>query len=235
MLDESRLKKKAYGGMNINLSLGNRTLFVDNALKIFLPIVFVLFQVSSFAQKPSIGIIGGGALTDGFQNQNVPASSLSGTGIGTSSATVHFYSPSKDYVVGAMLELRLPFRLSIEADALYRQLNISSVATADQHPSFLHVVTWEFPVLAKYRFTPSRIAPFAEMGPSFRAAGNLNDTSPSGHGLTVGSGVEVRVFKFKLAPALRYTRWAQDARPATGPPVPRTNPNQLELLVGFSY
>lgn len=51
------------------------------------------------------------------------------------------------------------------------------------------VVTWEFPVLAKYRFSEGRFRPFIEAGPEFRTTGNLN-FSPSRYGGTAGFGIE---------------------------------------------
>ena len=41
------------------------------------------------------------------------------------------------------------------------------------------VVTWELPILAKYRFSSPLVKPFIGAGPKFRSAGSLNDTSPS--------------------------------------------------------
>jgi hypothetical protein len=91
------------------------------------------------------------------------------------------------------------------------------------------VVTWEFPVLAKYRFSLAIMSPFIEAGPSFRASGNLNGTSPSKGGLTVGVGVEKQVWRMRITPQVRYTRWTRDTG---GDPV--TKPDQIEFLVGFS-
>ena len=36
------------------------------------------------------------------------------------------FSASKNYVVGPMVELNLPFGLAVEADALYRPLNVTT-------------------------------------------------------------------------------------------------------------
>src|SRR5258708_39202810 len=43
-------------------------------------------------------------------------------------AGLRFCSTSKDYIVGPMMELGLPFHLSVEIDGLYRPLNFTSAA-----------------------------------------------------------------------------------------------------------
>ena len=48
------------------------------------------------------------------------------------------------------------------------------------------VVSWDFPVLAKYHLAKLGRAPFVEAGPSFRVAGNLNGYNPSHFGVTAG-------------------------------------------------
>jgi len=100
----------------------------------------------------------------------------------------------------------------------------------------LHVLTWEVPVLAKYwvslpRFSHPMVKPFIEAGPSFRTAYNLNGALPSSHGFAAGAGAEVHAWKLRIAPQVRYVRWAQDDSRV----VPRTVPDQAQLLVGISF
>ena len=102
------------------------------------------------------------------------------------------------------------------------------------------VLTWQFPVLAKYGWGRSRWTPFAEGGPSFRLAGNLNGYNPSHYGITLGSGMETRTHGIRLAPALRYTRWAQDAsryRTPSGVQLDysRTNARAVELVFSVLF
>jgi hypothetical protein len=114
--------------------------------------------------------------------------------------------------------------MSVEFDALYcpRVLSEGQRAT---------VLTWEFPFLAKYRFSTPRLNPFLELGPSFRAAGNTNGTNPSRYGITAGAGIETKVHRLRVAPAIRYTYWTADP---PGPMSPAsTIRNQVALLVGF--
>jgi hypothetical protein len=183
------------------------------------------------AQRISAGLIGGGAATDDFPDQTLPS-------IGPS-PNFNFFSPSKSYAVGALVELRLPLHLSVEADGMYHPLAYAeSQSYTDPsgkgdltHPS-VGVVTWEFPVLAKYRFSFPAVKPFVEAGPSFRTSGNLNATAPSNHGITAGAGVEAHLLRLKIAPQIRYTRWAADH---PSPPWAITNPNQVEILVSMSF
>lgn len=113
-----------------------------------------------------------------------------------------------------MAEVRLPLHLSIEVDGLYHELEFTRAGIEPDGSlnsvSPAPVVTWEFPVLTKYRFTFPLITPFVEAGPAFRTSGNLNGASPSNHGFVAGVGAEAHVWKFRVAPQFRYLRWARD-------------------------
>jgi hypothetical protein len=75
------------------------------------------------------------------------------------------------------------------------------------------------------------VKPFVEAGPSFRSSGNLNGTLPSKEGVAAGVGVEAHVWKLRIAPQVRYLRWARDGVTVLSPP---TVPDQVEFLVGIS-
>jgi hypothetical protein len=127
------------------------------------------------------------------------------------------------YLAGASGQLELRQGLALEVDAVYKPL----------HNSFFTVLTWDFPVLAKYHLAKLGRAPFVEAGPSFRAAGNLNGYNPSHFGVTAGGGAEIRKGRAFLSTALRYTRWAKD-----GPSLysySRTNVNAVELIFGVGF
>ena len=192
---------------------------------------------STFGQSSgrqfSFGVIGGAALTDAFGYER--SGSITGTGGGTEQIGLRSYSTRKDYIIGPMVEIGLPWRsLSVEIDALYRPMSLTMAAVLPNGTlnsvSPATVVTWEFPALAKYRFTSGKLEPFIEAGPSFRVAGNLNDAAPSVYGGTAGLGVEAQVGKLRISPVVRYTHWAADA--AFGA---QTKRNQVELLVGVSF
>jgi hypothetical protein len=209
---------------------------------ILVPTALVLSIRPGRAQQFSLGILGGGSVTSGFPNQTVASTmpwlqyGLPLTVFSTSS------SDAGDYLVGAMVEARLPKHLSIEADGIYRPLNFRSVTSSippgpGSAPSNT-VLTWEFPVLLKGRFVRIPVLPnagaFAEVGPSFRLASNRNDTRPSNRGATGGLGVETIFGPLSVSPTLRYTRWATDPA-ASIPYVPRTTPNQVETLIGLRW
>src|SRR5207248_5931387 len=82
-----------------------------------------------------------------------------------------------------------------------------------------------------------KTSPFVEMGPTFRPAENnqLN-------GLTAGTGVELRVKSFTLAPRVRYTHWFdKNYGHILGGDYPdpvvrliRPRPNEIALIMGIS-
>lgn len=179
------------------------------------------------AQRVSIGVVGGAAVTDAFPEQTYAyaVGSPFVTGIKT-------YSPFKDYVVGARVQVRINDRWSLLADGLYREmqgtwagvLNDGTLNSVSPSP----VVTWEIPVLARYNLGGRRVQPFLEAGPSFRAIGNRN-SDPSGHGVAAGAGVRLRAGWLNIAPQMRYTRWAADPAQTS-----RTGRNQVEVLLGIT-
>jgi hypothetical protein len=177
------------------------------------------------AQNLSVGVLAGGSLTKSF-----PTDSLPGDPLGSI-----FYSQSRDYLAGGTVEIRLPASFSLEVDGIFRKLHLTMAglepngALNSVSPS--PVITWEFPILAKYHFERGTVRPFVEAGPSFRTAGNLNGANPSHSGITAGAGVEMRVRGFAIAPAIRYTRWQADGKAIEGL---QTAPDQVELLAEFS-
>jgi hypothetical protein len=188
----------------------------------------LLCEACACAQRPfSFGVIIGASLTEDFQNQNFPFPN------GNAQLA---YSTPKRWIAGGTVEARLPFGLSFEADALYHELGFTQ-ALYEKSSGTLNsvspasVVTWEFPILAKYRFSFPLVKPFVDAGPAFRSASNLNSTNPSDHGFAAGLGSEVRVWKLKIAPQFRYLRWAHDQRYISA----STVPNQIEFLAAIAY
>jgi hypothetical protein len=182
----------------------------------------------AWGQPVGFGIVGGVPLTDGLSDFT-----QSGPGLVTRT-----FSNSKLYTVGAMVEVRLPLGLSVEADGLYRPVNYSidtQVTGGLLYHSSADVTTWEFPVLAKYRFKALPIVhPFVEAGPSFRAAGSELHWLSS-EGFTAGGGVEIKILKLRISPQVRYTHWNSDAAQTLGTGFPPSNQNQAEFLVGLSF
>ena len=186
-------------------------------------VLFLVYGASG--QSLSLGVVGGGSVTDAFQSYVPPGVDV-----------IRLYSESKDYLIGPMVEWRFSPHWSLEVDGLYRKLHLTEAFVEPNgllnsvSPS--PVITWEFPILAKYRLNLPRLRPFAEAGPSFRTAGNLNGTNPSHAGITAGAGVELHTAGLTFAPTVRYTHWSADG----GSPFinARTREDQIEMLVGVS-
>ena len=159
-------------------------------------------------------------LTDSFSNTPI-APGITG------------YSDSKNYIIGPMVELKLPFHLSVEADGLYRPYTLGTEAAGVKVSSNDYSV-WEFPVLAKYRFSFPIAKPYIEAGPSFRTASSAISYL-SGTGITFGAGVDVHALLIHIAPEFRYTHWSGDSAPAQGQIYTQSKQDQVEFLVGFSF
>jgi hypothetical protein len=137
-------------------------------------------------------------------------------------------------VVGFVMEIAIPKQLSIEIGALYRPLNardITVLSNGVTRETDFTVLTWEFPLLAKYKLPILKSKPFLELGPSLRASGNLNGANPSRYGITTGIGMELHQRGIAVAPTLRFTHWAIDSR-TNGM---ATHPNQVELVFGVRF
>jgi hypothetical protein len=189
-------------------------------------------STDSSERRLSFGLVAGGSLTDDVGQTTTYFFPLPGGGQETGQS--RFYTMHKDYVAGPMVEFGLSPHVAFEVDALYRPLNFTFAIAPSNEPQNNGapntVVTWEFPVLAKYRVRTHTVRPFAVAGPSFRSSGNLNGTAPSSYGGTIGLGIEAHAWKLKAAPVLRYTHWAGE-----GLHEPHTKRNQMELLVGLSF
>ncbi|MGD1090996.1 MAG: outer membrane beta-barrel protein [Bryobacteraceae bacterium] len=194
-------------------------------------ILFLIFLItlSASAQVPfSLGVMGGANLTQDFQNKIIEE---------PPSASIIAYSTPKRWIAGGTAEVRLPFHLSVEVDALYHELEFTQAGIEPNgvlnSVSPAPVVTWEFPILVKYRFSFPLVKPFIDAGPAFRSAGNLNGSSPSNHGVAVGLGVEAHLWKLRIAPQFRYLRWAHDQH--VGYFQPSTVPDQVEFLTAITF
>ncbi|HYP05431.1 MAG TPA: outer membrane beta-barrel protein [Bryobacteraceae bacterium] len=144
---------------------------------------------------------------------------------------------AQGYIAGLAVELEVNRRWCIEIDGLYRPFRADQISNPADFPksSFeFTVLTWQFPMLGKYRFRPeSKVRPFAEAGPSIRLSGNLNGYNPSRYGFTVGSGIETDYKAMRVAPVLRYTRWDRDERAWFMSA--DTARNQLEFLLSLTF
>ena len=182
---------------------------------------------SAQAQALSYGIKGGVPFTGGF-------SDLTTTSVDVVTRT---FSNSKQYIIGPMFEVRLPLSLSIEVDALYHPLNLTTQTQVIPQAPFTAsqlLSSWEFPILGKYHFLPLPIVkPYVEAGPSFRAS---SQGYLSHEGFTLGGGVDVKLGKLRVGPEIRYVRWGSDALATTlGAFFAPSQVNQAEFLIGLSW
>jgi hypothetical protein len=195
--------------------------------KLSLSLLFL--SAGAFAQLPfGLGIKAGVPITDGFSKTQLDPSTYAA-------------SNSRNYIVGPMVELRLPFHLAVEADALYRPLNVTTTTTNGTTvtaSASSDYSSWEFPILAKYRFGFPIVHPYIEAGPSFRTTSS-SISNLSNNGVTVGAGVEVQALLLRIAPEFRYTHWSSDSKTALTGLVTQTpfssKQDQVEFLVGFSF
>ncbi|HEV2448747.1 MAG TPA: hypothetical protein VGS58_22595 [Candidatus Sulfopaludibacter sp.] len=132
-------------------------------------------------------------------------------------------SESRPYPVGPMVELRLPFGLGIEAEALYSRFGYSS-SGSNFSSSFsirARANSWEFPVLAKYHrrlvFFDAGVAPRRMSGEFTSTVFSINPltyswsySSVTGNttyaatvGFVFGGGVEFSAGRIHIAPEVR--------------------------------
>lgn len=132
---------------------------------------------------------------------------------------------ARDYVVGPTAELRLPFGLGAEFDALYRRVS----GPGDDSSS-----SWEFPILAKYRMGPGPVQPFVSGGLSFNrneVMRVLSDGADVASGWVAAAGLEFAAPIVHFTAEGRYTRWFSDSPGPLG----LENRDQFAVLVGITF
>ena len=186
---------------------------------------------AAFAQTVTFGVTAGGYANRDFY-ETVEPDPLEGF-----PARV-VRSDSGGYFIGPAAEIHWSPRISLRVEALFKPLRYHASASWRDGVVIgfapAPVITWQFPVLARYRIPFGRAGLFLEGGPSFRSAGNLNSSNPSHTGVSAGAGLEARWRKLRITPGVRYTRWAGDDDYHFYRE-PTTRPDQLEFLAGFSY
>ncbi len=220
--------------------------------------LFLFASALVFSQdepRISIGVKGGAYLKDLFDSRQF-SSFGSDRNIFQLSRFSYGDAREKRYLVGPSVEVRLPFRLSVELDALYSRLNgeINDPASSTVMP--LYAATgnrWEFPLLAKYRIPAGHhVHPFVGVGPSFsllaQESYRLQDSSTTaasgtgisrtsvtnnarnfGTGLTATGGVSFSYAHLQFTPEIRYTRREQSNF------ILPTSQDGVQALVGISF
>jgi len=209
------------------------------------PLLLCFSCVTVFAQPFSFGVRAGVPLTDFFN--------------GTGTATNPYSSITNRYLIGPTAELRLPFGLGIEFDALYRHYSYSSPGFRTASPPFIQLKydseeasgsAWEFALLAKYRFHAKLARPYVDAGAAWNRVSGLNaltcaincsftSTPPSLRqstvtGFVAGAGIDVHVLFLHLSPEVRYTRWGGPQFQSVSGGF-SSNRNQVEFLLGITY
>jgi len=154
-------------------------------------VLFVVCEVRG--QRMAAGIVVGRSLTGAYADRvyyfNVPPS-LFEPGSPWQVWIGRSWSRSGDWVVGGMLETRLTESWSLEVNALFRQLHGQKGSlrlTPDWRPGqkptapdgrLGPVVTWQFPVLARYRFEGRNFRPFIALGSRISHSGKLGGRIP---------------------------------------------------------
>jgi hypothetical protein len=178
--------------------------------------VLALLCASASAQPVQAGIKLGAPLTDAFSIANNPS-------------TAAITADAGNFIWGPYVEVRLPLKFSVEADALYRGYQFG-VAGSSQHAH-----SWEFPILAKYHFLKGPIKPFAEGGLSFShltdVANVLSPNHNTNFGIVLGAGVQVSFLVLHISPEIRWT--GDTVKNFTG--LIDSNRNQVAFLVGIGF
>jgi opacity protein-like surface antigen len=214
------------------------------------PLLLLLFgAIPAFSQPFSYGVKAGVPLTDFVD-------AASGN---TASGFLDFATHTNRYIVGVTGELRLPFGLGVEVDALYRHVNYQSTSGAVDAITKANTTgnAFEFPIMGKYRFGTKVIHPFVDAGVAFdtlqglkqaittAVAGSTNSTNSSTstpsqlqntttRGFVTGAGLDFHFLVIHIQPEIRYTRWgAQHFLDVSG--LLHSNQNQAEFLLGITF
>ena len=181
-----------------------------------LALCFLAVAGFASAQPFGAGLKVGVPATDAFKVLPVPTLAV-------------FTGESPRYTFGPYVELRLPSRMAIEVDALYRSYDFRSAGVGASASS------WEFPVLIKHRLASGLVRPYFDAGVSFSQLSDIKLASlnhRSNYGVVVGGGIEFNLFLMKVSPEVRYTGWA--FRNFDDPQI-QSKRNQLTVLFGFGF
>ncbi len=208
---------------------------------------FGVMAGTASAQLPvGVGIKVGTPLTEAY---NVANSVISGSSIPNA-----YSSNAKDFLIGPMVEFRLPFSIAIEADALYRSVGfrrlpvitgviisptpitgpVSTAAAVN-----IDANAWEFPILLKYKFKGiPLVKPYLGAGMSFKRITGIDNivelTHKTSTGVVLEGGLEFKLLLLRITPEIRYTGYPVASFEAPGNLL-KANKNQLAFLVGFSF
>jgi hypothetical protein len=185
------------------------------------PALLFLFALPSHAQLFSFGVIGGVPITSAY-------------------TCITCYD--RRYIIGPTAEVRLPFHLSIEVDALYRRNGFIIPGFRGSQTLSAPVDDWQVPLLAKYEIKAGVLRPFVDGGVVYRHAGVASSSAnllsldhPNSAGIAVGGGLTVKLGILRLSPQVRYTHWPNPPLTIYELPYVFSTRNQADVLVGFTF
>jgi hypothetical protein len=156
-------------------------------------------------------------------------------------ASLDFSANEQRYTIGPTVEVRLPFHLSFEVDALWRRssYNVTIPPALNFGGNYAASVgDWQIPFMAKYERGSGPVRPFIDGGVVYRHVSSSflfgGPGNPSTAGVTVGGGVTLKLPHLRLSPEIRYARWPTPAFTSPYNFVVSTS-NQVDLLVGVTF
>ena len=180
-----------------------------------------VLAVASYAQPISAGLKIGAPLTDALH-------------LSSNATLAQVTADTNHYVVGPYIELKLPFRFSVEVDALYRSYDYRLAPPAPNNS----IGSWEFPVMAKYKLLGGPVRPYIEGGPVFSHLSGVGSIvglqHDSNYGITLGAGIEIHALVLKISPEIRWDGFAFRNFDTPGSLV-QSNRNQVLFLVGIGF
>ncbi len=217
----------------------------------------ILCSLPGLAQGLHLGFKAGVPITQYFETGT--AGGLHGS--------AEYSAATRRYTVGASGEWRLGNSFGFEVDALYHRMGYVAIvhsfdsANGNFANSAIDIKgnSWDFPLLAKYRFG-RRLSPFVAAGGVVRYVGPVRgrgeltvgslvdrtststplDTSDPSElrkrfypGISAGGGIELRWSRVRVLPELRYVRWTANISAPGG--LLRFPSNQFEFLAGLLF
>jgi hypothetical protein len=174
----------------------------------------LLFATIGFGQTVAFGVKGGVPFKDSFDASGIWAGA------------------SSHWIAGPTVELRLPFGLGAEFDALYRKVAYTSTLPNGSKPE-VTASQWQFPLLGKFRLPGLILHPFIDGGVVFNKLSYQGGLGPT-TGFAAGFGGELKFGKLRVGPELRYTRWGA-GKTIDLQGLLQSSQNQVDLLVGITW
>ena len=194
---------------------------MTNKLGFATAITYFLLAAAASAQPVGFGVKFGAPLNDAFVLQ--------------SPNPLQYVADTRRYTAGPFIELRLPLRFAIEVDALYKSYEFRRSGTGSAAVS---ASSWEFPVLAKYKFFGGPIQPYVEGGVAFARltdVPNIVELNVKNNvGAVAGAGLEFHLGFIRISPEVRYSGWSRRFFSSPGDYL-QSNRNQATVLVGISF